>query len=311
MSEELGEGRLSAEDADRLAADIRPAWDLDDGSLEEGAMGAAEEALLAGEAPISGAPTDPSPPPPAHDTLIQGTPTLTLGGVAGDAPAVETGGPVSTSRTQQVPEPARKKTIMGLGNDPASSQPIPLARKLAPPSGAPEKGPGDTLESPKLDLPRTSKPGSSGKANPVSTRVASSRPSEESIDLPITKSSSSTLWIGLGLAAVAAVVLGVVLLGGDDPKPPTAATTTATPTTPAPTATAAPTALPAVTATAAPTTPPAPATAAPTATPAATTPTAAPPTPAKPPPAGKPTGGTPPAKPTSTGKPGLMRDAPF
>lgn len=314
MSEQLGEGRLSAEDADRLAAEIRPAWDLDDGSLEEGGMDAAEEALLAGAAmPSSGEPTDPTPPP-AHDTLIQGTPTLAVGdgAAAGDA-----GAPISTSRTQQVPEPARKKTMLGLGDDGEASSPIPLERKLAPPAGAPEKGPGDTLESPKLDLPTSSKSARSSKPAVVSSGTASARAGEESIELPITKTSGSMLWIGLGAAAVAAAALGYFALSGEDTKPtaptPTAtvaaAATTAAPQAPAPTSSPATSpAAPTATSTAAPAqtaSPTATTTAKPAATPTAPTSTAKPPT------TSKPGGGTPPAKPTSTGKPGLMRDAPF
>jgi hypothetical protein len=307
VSEQLGEARLSAEDADRLAADIRPAWDLDEGSLEEGAMGAAEEELLAGAsaAPSSGEPTDPTPPP-AHDTLIQGTPTLAVG----DGAAASRGdGPISTSRTQQVPEPARKKTIVGLGDDGEESVPIPLDRKLAPPAGAPEKGPGDTLESPKLDLPRSSKP--SPSSQPVLVSSASARASEESISLPLTKTSGSALWIGLGLAAVAAAAIGFFALSGDETSTPSAATPTATV---APAATTATPPAPSAPATQAAATAPPPASAAlptPTAAPVAAATVKPGATPAKPATTSKPGGGTPPAKPTSTSKPGLMRDAPF
>lgn len=339
--EKLREGRLSAEEADRLASEIRPAWELDDGTFSETSMDEEEMAVLAGDVPSSAsqAPTDRTPPPTgAQATRIDGTPMVAIGG---EGESKNAGFPPSTERSVLAPGPKPARTMLGLGVDaaekadaeePANDKPqgLSAAARTEP------KGPGDTLESakpafePKPEVSAAKPAVSAAKpavktipggltAKPASGRPTSARPSEDAVEIPMAKGGKG-LPIAIGVVVVAALGIGAFVAFSGDSKPPAPSptTTAAAAPTPAPE----PTPTPSQTATAA-ATATAPATAAaPSAPPASPTATTKPPekTASTPTATAAPKGTTaapkgttsPAPKGTSTGKgTGIMRTTPF
>lgn len=276
---------FNVEEAERLAAQIRPAWEVVDG-----------DAAPAAAAPIA-----------APDTIIDGVPTLDVGDVTAEpakeeasvrepTPPAEAEPAAPPSKKPKPPLPQRpQKTRMGLGagDDTPASRPS-----------------------------RRSDPGSrrrtSGDAAPVAdaapARITEDR---EPVEIPTTGGSGLVWKVVAGLAAVAVLVVVIKVVGGsssdDKPKNDTAATTAAKAPEPPPTATPEPAKAepPKPAATPEPAKPEPP-----KSEPVAAKPEPAPkPEPVKPaatPPPGKPPA-APPSKPGSGKKPGggIIRETPF
>ena len=313
---------FDADEAERLASMIKPAWEID------GDDDAPPPAETAEAARPSGAEA------PAHDTLVDGVPSVEVGTTdPGASPVGEAAVP-----DREAPKPAGP-TRMGVGD---SAEEIAAREADEAPKVEPAKrrsrdrevteAVGRPLVSAE-DIPPSSRPasGRGGARTPVAPQGASFSKIEDPIEIPVENKSRGMIY-GLGGAAVVLViVIGYFATRGDSGPTTSTATSTAKPVvtatakpTPAetakPAATATPTPEPTATATPEPTaTASAAATAEPTATAAAKTaePIAAAPKPTSKPASGgtKPTatsGGTkPPSGGGTKGSGGIMRDAPF
>lgn len=283
---------FNVEEAERLAAQIRPAWEVD-------GVGAPAESSEAGALGGVAVP----------DTIIDGVPTLDVGDVAAQPDATP---PIPLARAAAEAEPA----------PPASKKP-----KAPPPR--PQKtrmglGEGDETPSPKSSR-RSEPPGSRRKAGadaplaPAEAAPARITEDREPVEIPTTGASGLVWKIVAGVAAAAVLVIVIKVVGGSDDKPKSdaqsGATTAATPKAPEPAATAAPE--PAKTEAPKPAATPEPA----KTEPPKSEPVAAKPEPAPKPEPAKPAATTPPSKPPASpskpgsgkkpGSGGIIRETPF
>jgi hypothetical protein len=248
---------FSAEEAERFAARIRPSWELDGDLAADAAEGAEPEVDLGEREPAAAASARAEAPPmEAPDTVIQGVPTIAIGGdEAATAPAA-----TAPAARGEAAEDAERK---GSGSQRSTANGANAAAAIAP-AGKTKVGLGDDEAAARAASPPRSARDTGGRDQAV-------RPTDDAIEIPVSGGGKSALLkiaiavVGLGMVFFA----GRALIGSDGkgadvaPEPPAKPAATA----PAPTQAAAPTATPTAEAAPAPT---ATATAAPTATATAT-----------------------------------------
>ncbi len=352
---------LNAEEADRLAARLRPAWEDEDGDdLPPPGFGAdkTQESAPIAEAGAS----------PAHDTLVDrrsdpsaitrdekrpasGAPGPTRLGLGDPADGSSEGeeakaeGPaIVSSKIVSIGDPTPVEAKPNAPPKPTKAKPTPVADETKPAARAPKaepppkEPPAEAASEPagSSEPPNAAASEPPAALEPIAPQAASFSRADDPIEIPVQKTSKAVVYAIAGAVALAAIVGGITLFGGDKSGPETAKTaapTAANTAEPAKTTEPAATAEPAKTAAPAPepakTTEPAPtetAKAAETSAPEATAKAAATATPApepKPVAAAKPkstssgsSGASAPAsgttkKPPKSGGTGIIRDAPF
>jgi hypothetical protein len=221
----FGSTRLTPEEADRLASTIRPSWDLDDapftgpGSLSPDAVQALQGGgtlpdvrAAANEVPSRSQASNGSyPPPPARLSPEPESSVILEDGLAAE---------IAPAEPQPVPMTRPESTLTGM---PAARVAAVADDVLSPSAQA------ESLPRP-LQRPLTPQRPVAPAFQFAPTGSFQPKPAALDLDESYPRKSKTTVWVALGLGAVAVVGLVAWIAsssGSSDPTPAAAATTTA------------------------------------------------------------------------------------
>jgi hypothetical protein len=217
MTEQLAktDEALNLEEADRLAARLRPSWETDDDDMPPPGFGVdktLESAPLAEAGPPAGS-TGP------HDTIVEGGASAEAKpaaatkhglGEAGErssepaivsAPIVAVGDPTPIAATPDRPAPPSRRTKKAKTEESAAPG-VSAEAATEPVVGSPSSSPPPALA-------------------PVAPEAASFSKVDDPIELPVQQTSKTLVYVIGGAVALAAIVGGIMMFSGD--KKPDAA----------------------------------------------------------------------------------------
>jgi hypothetical protein len=183
-------GKLSPEDAERLASTFRPIWDLDDAPFAQGStLSAADIDALAGGAGIApSVRSTEQQKPPAQQVAVEAKPVQPSnpGHVpAVDAPKVEIAVDLDPADLVSATPPPAKQVAPAVPQTQAASQAQTVRKPYTPPRPPPE---------------------------PVNMRDAAGVTGDF---VPVKKSNTGLIIGGVAVVAIIAAVIGVKMMGGD------------------------------------------------------------------------------------------------